>query len=118
MKNLKLKSKIPVSWNNTNNTNKTSIMEARILELYKPFEKEGFWIVYEYVDVDGEIYDKDRLFFKDVDIDALYIVIKSDLGNIDVDGKTSVQMNEYYQALRHKMAERFDELSLSDIEIV
>lgn len=114
---MKLQSIIPVTYNDTKSTSKTVIMTGEILETYRNHSNDSTEVVYKYVDADGVEYGRDKYIMTAEESDAVFLVIKSKLPAISTSYSNFNDL-ALHEGFKIKMAERFPDLSTTDIEIV
>ncbi len=113
---MKLQSTKEVTYNDSRSTSKTAIMTGEILETYKAKGITEF--IYKYIDADGFLYSHDKYVMTEEEADLLFPLVEANLPNIEEVGYSAYNLAMNYEGMKIKMAERFSELELSDIEII
>ena len=115
---MKIQSTKEVTYNDTKSTSKTVIMTGVILEIYKNIAREETDVVYKYIDADGGLYSQEKYTVTKDEANAIFPLIANSLPDIALIGQYAYEMAMYYEGFKLKMAERFPELEVSDIEII
>lgn len=113
---MKIQSTKEVTWNNSKSTSKTVLMTGEILPQYD--DNNTLSIEYKYVDSEGELYDHNKLVVTPEEGDLIYKAVKSKLPSITTVGHSAWRKALLLEGFKLKMAERFPELTVADIEIV